>query len=120
MKTETDHIVKMIQQLLTALRSPDEGKSVSDIITAIVTIVTDIMEICESTFDAPEFPQRQQTTSVLSNLLHSKETLLYIRDNSFNQSPETASAAAKRDLAKEAYEIAKFTKELITICDSLS
>lgn len=112
--------MKIIQQLLTALRSPDEGKSVAEIITAIVTIVTDVMEICESTFDAPEFPQRQQTASVLSNLLHSKETLLYIRDNSFSQSPESASAAAKRDLAKEAYEIAKFTKELITICDNLS
>ncbi|KAI8149692.1 hypothetical protein BJV82DRAFT_662980 [Fennellomyces sp. T-0311] len=118
LKSETDHIVQTIQRLLAALRSPREAGQVFGIITSIVNIVSSVMEVCESTFDsAVGYRYRKQGTLVLSDLQHCKQTLTKIRDTSFDQSPEMASSSAKRDLAKEAYEIAKYTKELINIFD---
>ncbi|KAI9487944.1 hypothetical protein BDB00DRAFT_933082 [Zychaea mexicana] len=118
LKSETDHIVQTIQRLLAALRSPRDAEQVYGIITSIVDIVVSIMEVCESTFaSGAGYRYRKQGSLVMSDLQHCKQTLTQIRDTSFDQSPEMASATAKRDLAKEAYEIAKYTKELINIFD---
>jgi hypothetical protein len=43
--------------------------------------------------------------------------IIQIRDTSFNKTPENANAIAKRNLAQESYEIAKYTKELINMLD---
>ncbi|KAF7727058.1 component of the polarisome [Apophysomyces ossiformis] len=116
LKTETDHIVQTIQNLLSALRSPGQITEVSDIIVSIVNIVSNVVEVSRSTFSGGAGLQyRKKGDLVLADLLTCKDKLLQIRDSSFAQSPERASAAAKRDLAKESYEIAKYTKELINI-----
>lgn len=118
MKTETDHIVQTIQSLLGALRSPGQASQVYDIITSIMNIVASIVEVAESTFSSgPGYRYRKQGGLVLSDLQQCKKKLMHIRDTSFARSPESASAVAKRDLAKEAYEIAKYTKELINVID---
>ncbi|KAG2226469.1 hypothetical protein INT45_014213 [Circinella minor] len=119
LKSETDHIVQTIQRLLAALRSPRDAGQVYGIITSLINIVASIMEVCDSTFDSTAgYRYRKQGTLVMSDLQHCKQTLTQMRDSSFGQSPEMASSTAKRDLAKEAYEIAKYTKELINIFDS--
>ncbi|KAI9276728.1 hypothetical protein BDA99DRAFT_531823 [Phascolomyces articulosus] len=119
LKSETDHIVQTIQRLLAALRSPREASQVYGIITSLINIVASIMEVCDSTFGSTAgYRYRKQGTLVMTDLQHCKQTLTHMRDTSFDQSPEMASSTAKRDLAKEAYEIAKYTKELINILDS--
>ncbi|KAG0166405.1 component of the polarisome [Apophysomyces sp. BC1015] len=118
LKTETDQIVQTIQNLLAALRPTGQIEEVSGIIMSIVNIVSNVVEVSRSTFSGGAGLQyRKQGDLVLADLLTCKDKLLHIRDSSFAQSPERASAAAKRDLAKESYEIAKYTKELITIFD---
>ncbi|KAI9313975.1 hypothetical protein BX666DRAFT_1975378 [Dichotomocladium elegans] len=118
LKKEADQIVQTIQSLLSALRTPRDADQVYGIISSIVGIVVKINDVCKSTFASEAgFRYRKQGELVLSDLQNCKENLVNIRDQSFDRSPETASAAAKRDLAKEAYEIAKYTKELTNICD---
>lgn len=111
--------MQTIQNLLSALRTPGQSGQVYGIITSITDIVTSIMEACENTFASSRqgYRYKNQARLVLSDLERCKDTLTHIRDTSFDRSPDTASANAKRDLAKEAYEVAKYTKELITIFD---
>ncbi|KAL0084837.1 hypothetical protein F4703DRAFT_1737350 [Phycomyces blakesleeanus] len=132
LKTETEHIVEAIQGLLSALRlPPHQSGQVKSIISSIVDIVTLVVVRSQSTIESAQGrPYRHRGEHVLANLTECNETLVRIRDRFFGQAnqnhmstssssssppPPTATAAAKRDLAKEAYEIAKYTKELISI-----
>lgn len=77
------------------------------------------MQVSEKTLSSTAgFRFRKRGNLVISDLDRCKQKVTRIRDSSFDRSPETASANAKRDLAKEAYEIAKYTKELINIFES--
>lgn len=60
---------------------------------------------------------RNQGGVILSDLSRCNEKIVQIRDTSFSKSPEMANAIAKRNLAQESYEIAKYTKELINMLD---
>ncbi|CAO3592547.1 unnamed protein product [Absidia cylindrospora] len=120
LKKETDQIVSNIQNLLGSLRSTQKIGDVYGIITTIVDVVTTVTEVSKTTFNVTttHLRHRQQGDVVLSDLQQCRDKLMHIRNNSFAHSPETASSAAKRDLAKESYEIAKFIKELIGLCES--
>ncbi|KAI9007950.1 hypothetical protein CLU79DRAFT_777223 [Phycomyces nitens] len=118
LKEETDHIVQAIQNLLAALRSPNQITQVQSIIYSINAIVTKIVEMSSNTFSTgPGLALAAQGDLVLGEMAVSKSKLVQLSDSAFAHSPEKASAAAKRDLAKEAYEIAKYIKELISIVE---
>ncbi|ORX51619.1 hypothetical protein DM01DRAFT_1337123 [Hesseltinella vesiculosa] len=122
LKGETDQIVQNVQRLLGALRSPQRSSEVYGIITKIVEVVTTVNEASRSTFSNSStgagLRYRQQGETILSDLKRCQDKLIYIRNESFDRSPETASSSAKRDLAKESYEIAKYIKELISLCEA--
>ncbi|KAG1442508.1 hypothetical protein G6F56_011037 [Rhizopus delemar] len=56
-------------------------------------------------------------TTVLNDLEKCNNKIIHIRDNSLFNSHEFSNAAAKKNLAQESYEIAKYTKELIDMLD---
>ncbi|KAI8338919.1 hypothetical protein BC941DRAFT_512161 [Chlamydoabsidia padenii] len=120
LKKETDQIVTSIQSLLSALRSTQKIGDVYGIITTIADVVTTVTDASKDTFstNAAGLRYRQQGDVILSDLQACRDKLIHIRNTSFARSPETASSTAKRDLAKESYEIAKFIKELIGLCES--
>lgn len=116
MKTETDHIVSSVQNLLSALRSSDGN--LYEIITSIVNIVSNIVGLSKSTFSVGEgLKYRNQGGVILDDLDRCNNKIIQIRDTAFTKSPEAANAIAKRNLAQESYEIAKYTKELINMLD---
>ncbi|KAL0096863.1 hypothetical protein J3Q64DRAFT_1630293 [Phycomyces blakesleeanus] len=120
LKEETDHIVQAIQSLLAALRSPNQINQVQKIIQSIDAIVSNIIRMARNAFSAgPGLALAAQGDPVLSEMAISKSKLLQLSSSAFAHSPEKASAAAKRDLAKEAYEIAKYIKELISIVEKV-
>ncbi|KAI8365051.1 hypothetical protein EDC96DRAFT_510303 [Choanephora cucurbitarum] len=116
LKTETDHIVSSVQSLLSALRSSDD--SLYNIITSIIDIVSNIVHTSRITFSNGEGIRYQnQGHAILSDLDNCNNKIVHIRDTSFAHSPQNANAIAKRNLAQESYEIAKYTKELIRMLD---
>ncbi|GAA5800586.1 hypothetical protein HPULCUR_006022 [Helicostylum pulchrum] len=118
LKTETDSIVQTIQNLLAALRLPQQNGEVHTIITSIVKIVATISELSRATCQSPAgYPYRNHCDPLLGQLNKCSQRLSMIQAKYFVRGA-TATAIAKRDLAKEAYEIAKFTKELITLFES--
>ncbi|KAI8079233.1 hypothetical protein BDF21DRAFT_37761 [Thamnidium elegans] len=118
LKTETDSIVQTIQNLLVALRLPQQNGEVHTIITSIVKIVATISELSKATCQSPAgYPYRNHCEPLLGQLNKCSQRLSMIQAKYFVRGA-TATAIAKRDLAKEAYEIAKFTKELITLFES--
>ena len=60
---------------------------------------------------------QNQGHAILSDLDNCNNKIVLIRDTSFAHSPQNANAIAKRNLAQESYEIAKYTKELIRMLD---
>ncbi|KAI8339151.1 hypothetical protein BC941DRAFT_469332 [Chlamydoabsidia padenii] len=119
LKKETDQIVTSVQSLLGALRSAQRIDQVHGIITNIVDVVTMVMDTSKSSFATTrDSNYRQQGDVILSDLEQCRDKLVYIRNRSFAHHPESASSSAKRDLAKESYEIAKFIKELIVLCEA--
>jgi hypothetical protein len=120
LKNETDQIVANIQNLLSALRSTQKIGEVYGIITSIADVVLSVMDASKDTFtnNAAGLRYRQQGDVILLDLQQCRDKLMHIRNDSFAHSPETSSSAAKRDLAKESYEIAKFVKELIGLVES--
>lgn len=119
LKTETDHIVQTIQNLLGALRLTQQNGEVHTIITSIVKIVLTISDLSKATCQssAAGYAYRQRCEPFLNQLGNCSERLKMIQGKYFVRGA-TATANAKRDLAKEAYEIAKLTKELINLFES--
>lgn len=88
------------------------------IISSIVKIVGTISELSKATCQSSAgYAYRQDCEPLLNHLGKCSERLTMIQGKYFVRGA-TATANAKRDLAKEAYEIAKFTKELITLFES--
>ncbi|KAI9483555.1 MAG: hypothetical protein EXX96DRAFT_558627 [Benjaminiella poitrasii] len=116
LKMETDHIVSSVQSLLSALRSNDGN--LYEIITSIINVVSNIVQVSKKTFSSgPGLKHKSQGNAILSDLENCNGKIIQIRDTSFAQSAENANAIAKRNLAQESYEIAKYTKELINMLD---
>ncbi|KAI7893447.1 uncharacterized protein EV154DRAFT_479451 [Mucor mucedo] len=116
LKEETDHIVASVQNLLGALRSSDGN--LYKIITSIVDIVSNIVNASKNTFEQGEgLKYRNQGFIILNDLDRCNSKIIYIRDTEFTKLPDNTNAVAKRNLAQESYEIAKYTKELINMLD---
>jgi hypothetical protein len=98
------------------LRSSDGN--LYNIITSIIDIVSNIVQVSKRVFSNGEgLKYQNQGSVILRDLDHCNGKIIQIRDSSFAQSPEQANAIAKRNLAQESYEIAKYTKELINMLD---
>lgn len=105
-----------VQNLLGALRSSD--RNLYNIISSIVDIVSNIVNASKTTFEAGDgLKYRNQGVVILNDLDRCNSKIIYIRDSEFTKQPESANAVAKRNLAQESYEIAKYTKELINMLD---
>lgn len=119
LKTETDNIVQTIQNLLGALRLTQQNGEVHTIITSIVRIVLTISDLSKATCQSSTagYAYRQRCEPLLNQLGNCSERLKMIQGKYFVRGA-TATANVKRDLAKEAYEIAKLTKELINLFES--
>lgn len=116
MKRQTDQVVQTIQQLLAALRTPSRCEEVAPIITSIVTIVGNVSTVSKSSFNTPAGSQfRKDGDVILQDMQSTRSKLVSLRDNYFTKNPLDAPANAKKDLAKESYEVAKFTRELLGI-----
>ncbi|KAI9247869.1 hypothetical protein BY458DRAFT_526835 [Sporodiniella umbellata] len=116
LKKETDHIVASVQSLLSALRSND--KNLFEIITSTVNIVSHIVSTSRTTFASDEGRKyKEHGTDVLNDLEVCNNKIIHIRDSSFANNQGFSNATAKRSLAQESYEIAKYTKELINMLD---
>ncbi|KAI7872725.1 hypothetical protein BDF14DRAFT_1748228 [Spinellus fusiger] len=106
LKRQTELIVHTIQTMLGALRS-GQTNQVQHTVQSLGSIVSDILSTC-----AP----LHKTAHVLASMEISKKRLLQRSADSFT-SIEKVDSEAKRELAKEAYEIAKYTKELLTLVE---
>lgn len=116
MKEETDHIVDTVQELLAALRSNDTN--LANIVTSIINILSNIVQTSQNTFASPEGAKyKNKGNLILGDLEKSINKIMQIRDTAFTKSSEGPNAIAKRNLAQESYEIAKYTKELISMLD---
>lgn len=99
-----------------ALRSSDGN--LYKIITSIVDIVSNIVNASKNTFEQGEgLKYRNQGFIILNDLDRCNSKIIYIRDTEFTKLPDNTNAVAKRNLAQESYEIAKYTKELINMLD---
>ncbi|KAG1048132.1 hypothetical protein G6F43_009456 [Rhizopus delemar] len=118
LKSETDTIVQTVQNLLSALRLPQPNDKVYTHISTLVKIVSTITELARSTCSYPSgYAYSSTCTPILNELSQCSQRLGVMQIKHFG--PETtASASVKRDLAKEAYEIAKYTKELINLFET--
>ncbi|KAI8373137.1 uncharacterized protein BYT42DRAFT_579303 [Radiomyces spectabilis] len=116
LRSETGKVVQNIQGLLAALRSTHgPNNEAYSIISKIIHSVMNVNTKAQDTFNSSlGMTYRTQGDLILMDLQASSEKLLRLRDTSFVK-PDTASSTAKRDLAKEAYEVAKYIKELIHI-----
>ncbi|KAI8366300.1 hypothetical protein EDC96DRAFT_177793 [Choanephora cucurbitarum] len=120
LKTETDHIVQTIQTLLAILRSPYQSQEAHSIISELIEIVAAIIKLarstCQTSFGSP---YRSDCEAIIGQLRSCSQRIESIQTQYF-ESGALATAAAKRDLARESYEIAKLTKELITLFEDES
>ncbi|KAI8377282.1 hypothetical protein BD560DRAFT_367030 [Blakeslea trispora] len=120
LKSETDHIVQTIQTLLGILRSPQQSHDAHRIITELVQVVAAIIEFAESTCRTSfGSTYRSDCEPIINQLRSCLQRIENIQSQHF-QRGAVATAAAKRDLARESYEIAKLTKELITLFEDES
>ncbi|EPB89130.1 hypothetical protein HMPREF1544_03997 [Mucor circinelloides 1006PhL] len=118
LKTETDHIVQTIQNLLAALRLPQQNGEAHGIISTLLKIVATISELSKATCQTTQgYRYRKECDPVLNQLGQCSQRISMTQAKYFARGA-MATANAKRDLAKEAYEVAKFTKELITLFES--
>ncbi|GAB5586666.1 component of the polarisome [Umbelopsis nana] len=116
LKRQTDQIVQTIQQLLSALRTPSRSEEIAPIITTIVTVVANVVTVSKSSFTTPAGMQfKKDGEMILQDLQGTRSKLMTLRDGHFVKNPLDAPANAKKDLAKESYEVAKFTRELLGI-----
>ncbi|CAM0141443.1 unnamed protein product [Umbelopsis sp. WA50703] len=116
LKKQTDQIVQTIQQLLSSLRTPSRSDEIAPIITSIITVVNNVTTVSKSSFTTPSGQQfKKDGEMILKDLQETRSKLAALRDGHFIQNPLDAPANAKKDLAKESYEVAKFTRELLGI-----
>lgn len=88
------------------------------IINTIIKIVNTISELSRATCSSPRgYAYKSECDPVLNELGKSSQRISMIQAKYFARG-SIATATVKRDLAKEAYEIAKYTKELISLFES--
>ncbi|KAI9264470.1 hypothetical protein BY458DRAFT_514136 [Sporodiniella umbellata] len=114
LKKETETIVQTVQELLAALRLPPPNDQVHGLIETLIRIVHSHADLARSACQAP-YPFHTACTPIVRDLDLCAQRLATL------QQMYTGGAlipSAKRELAQEAYDIAKFTKELIHLFET--
>lgn len=124
LEKQTDLIVQAIQSLLYAMRQATFGQDFQDTINGITSIVSNLITACRKTFrEVPEASQyKVKGESVLKDLLNSNDRLAmlgksFMSGNMGGGSGGDDEKPSKQKLASASYEVAKYTKELVSLFD---
>ncbi|KAF9193340.1 component of the polarisome [Haplosporangium sp. Z 767] len=129
LETQTDMIVSSIQTLLTSLRSSSDSEDISDASDNITKVVDQVVRQTRMTLASPEAvsaPQavelRSQGELVLEDLENSLDLLNEMKEQ-LEAEPELAHSSSaeaksvKQKLASASFDIAKYTKELVSLIE---
>ncbi|KAF9109555.1 component of the polarisome [Mortierella sp. AM989] len=129
LETQTGLIVSSIQTLLTSLRSnsdPDDIRDASEDIAKVAELVVRETRQTLSSDNAVSAPQatelRNQGEMVLEDLENALDLLIEMKeqveqDPSLAQSASADAKSVKQKLASASFDIAKFTKELVSLIE---
>ncbi|KAF9994871.1 component of the polarisome [Entomortierella chlamydospora] len=129
LETQTGLIVSSIQTLLTSLRSsadPEDIRDASENIAKVAELVIRETRQTLSSEDAISAPQaielRNQGEMVLEDLENSLDLFFEMRDQveqepELAQSTSTEAKSVKQKLASACFDIAKYTKELVSLIE---
>jgi hypothetical protein len=116
LEEQTDLIVQNIQTLLQAMRQSAFGKDFSETIKGINGVVGNLVGVSRDTLDKPQ---------TAAELRQRGEEILRLLEGSNGRLAEMGEAMIKGDqkpskqkLASAAYEVAKYTKELVSLFDT--
>ncbi|KAF9427018.1 component of the polarisome [Entomortierella beljakovae] len=129
LENKTGFIVSSIQTLLASLRSSSDPDDISDASENIAKVADQLIRKTRQTLsnpDAVSAPQatelRNQGEMVLEDLENSLDLLIEMKEQ-VEQNPELAQAttpeakSVKQKLASASFDIAKFTKELVSLIE---
>jgi hypothetical protein len=115
LEQQTDLIVQNIQKLLQAMRNSVFDQEFSDTVHGITSVVRNLINVSGTTLTKHSLPteQKQRGGQVLKQLGDSSMRL----DEMGREMSASSSRPSKQKLAAAAYEVAKFTKELVGLFD---
>ncbi|KNE58151.1 hypothetical protein AMAG_04966 [Allomyces macrogynus ATCC 38327] len=115
---QTDLIVQAIQALLQSMRTGSMDTEFQTTVATITTIVRQLTGACRGTFAQAATPTavRERGMDVLYRLIASNRHLNDLGTAMVNDPSFTPS---KQNLASAAYEVAKYTKELVSLLDEV-
>ncbi|KAF9402435.1 component of the polarisome, partial [Podila epigama] len=129
LETQTGSIVSSIQNLLTSLRSSSDHEDILDASDHITKVVDEVVRMTRMTLgsaSASAAPQatelRNQGEMVLEDLENSLDLLVEMKEQ-LEAEPELAHSnsadakAVKQKLASASFDIAKYTKELVSLIE---
>ncbi|KAF9946125.1 component of the polarisome [Mortierella alpina] len=129
LETQTGLIVSSIQTLLTSLRSSSDSEDISEASDNITKVVDQVIRQTRMTLSAPDLvsaPQatelRSQGEMVLEDLENSLDLLNEMKEQ-LEAEPELAHSSSaeaksvKQKLASASFDIAKYTKELVSLIE---
>jgi hypothetical protein len=114
LESQTDLIVQNIQTLLYAMRQESFGEKCRDTINGITSVVENLVSVCRDTLSKQALPsdQRQRGQAILGDLTASNSKLSEL---GMGMLTTNNSKPSKQKLAAAAYEVAKSTKELVSL-----
>lgn len=123
LEARTDEIVHGIQKLLTALKSENTTlSSLSTIISSICLAVDNLLAIAQDSLTLPQYSSKlsKSIQKISNDLVNSKNKFsLYITTaanaNDSSASSSLTDKSAKQVLAMNAYDLAKETRELVSL-----
>lgn len=122
-------IVSTIQTLLTSLRSSSDTQSIGDASDTITKVVDQVIRQTRMTLATPDAINvaqadelRAQGEMVLEDLENSLEMLIEVREQleaepDLVQSTSAEAKAVKQKMASASFDIAKYTKELVSLIE---
>jgi hypothetical protein len=116
LEQQTDLIVQNIQTLLQAMRQNSFGPEFKETINNITTVVENLTSVSKDTLNesALDTTQQQKGLGILKLLSESNSKLSDMGASMVSSTQKPS----KQKLAAAAYEVAKFTKELVSLFDS--
>ncbi|KAF9554224.1 hypothetical protein BGW38_009337, partial [Lunasporangiospora selenospora] len=121
LETQTGLIVSSIQTLLTSLRSSSDSRDISDASDEITKIVDEVIRTTRLTLTSL-CSTSGRGEMVLEDLENSLDLLNEMREQ-LETEPELAHSSSaeakmvKQKLASASFDIAKYTKELVSLID---
>lgn len=115
LEQQTDLIVQNIQVLLQAMRQSAFGRDFNETILGITSVVGNLVSASRDTLIKPQTsaPTRQRGEQILFQLEESNKRLGDMGESMIQGQQKPS----KQKLASAAYEVAKFTKELVSLFD---